>query len=106
MKNSAPIYNSSFTAVVHAIDGVRFVASAPSPEGLAAQIVGYVAERCEFVLWPRIAAQVRALIDAANHSAAIALYFAHVGERWDEERLELDGLSRPVASLNCVSHGC
>jgi hypothetical protein len=24
--------------------------------------------------------------------AAIALYFAHVGERWDDERLEFGGL--------------
>jgi hypothetical protein len=82
---------------------VRFVACAPSPEGLVAQIAGYVAERYEFMLWPRIAAQVRALIDAANPTAAIALYFAHVGERWDEERLELDGVSLPVARLNGAS---
>jgi len=106
MKNPAPTYNSTFTAVVHAVDGVRFVASAASPEHLVAQIAGYVAERCEFVLWPRIAAEVRGLIETANHSAAIALYFDHVGERWDEERLELDGLSLPIARLNCVSHGC
>src|SRR5262245_13712785 len=106
MKNSAPTCNSGFTAVVHAVDGVRFVATAASPEHLVAQIVGYVAERCEFVLWPRIAAQVRSLIDTAHHSAAIALYFDHVGDRWDEERLELDGLVLHAARLRCTSHAC
>ena len=93
MRNLAPIHKSTFTAVVHAVDGVRFIACAPSPEGLVSQIADYIAERCEFVLWPRIAAQVRGLIEVANHTAAIALYFDHVGERWDEERLELNGLS-------------
>jgi hypothetical protein len=106
MNNSAPSNNSSFTAVVHAVDGVRFVATAPSPEHLVSQIAGYVAERCEFVLWPRIAAEVRGLIETANHSAAIALYFDHVGERWDDEHLDLGGLSLPLASLNCASNGC
>jgi hypothetical protein len=44
-------------------------------------------------LWPPVAANVRALVTDDRPYAAIALYFAHVGERWDEERLELGGLA-------------
>jgi len=55
--------------------------------------VTYVRGRCDDVLWPRVAANVRALVADDRPHAAIALYFAHVGERWDEERLGLGGLS-------------
>jgi hypothetical protein len=93
MKTSTPIHQPTFTAIVHAADGVRFVASARCPDHLTAQIVDYIRERCDDVLWPSIARDVRALIDLDKPYAAIALYFAHVGERWDEEHLELGGLS-------------
>src|SRR5262245_44301839 len=93
MMSFAAVHYWNFTAVVYGPDGVRFVACARRSDQLVAQIARYIAGRCDFVLWPEIAEQVRALIEAANPYAAIALYFAHVGERWDEERLELDGLS-------------
>jgi hypothetical protein len=79
-----------FSAVVHAADGVRFAASARRAEELAAQVVGYIEDRCDEVLWPKVARRVRDLIAGRRHYAAIALYFAQVGDRWDEERLELD----------------
>ncbi len=78
------------TAVVHAADGVRFVASAPSSAALANEVAGYVASRCDDSLWPSVAAQVREFIEDGNPDAAIATYFANVGQRWDHERLELD----------------
>jgi hypothetical protein len=81
-----------FTAVVHAADGVRFVMTAHSPSLLIARVVEYIDGRCDDVLWPPIAKEVHALIAADRLYAAIATYFAHVGERWDEERLELGGL--------------
>ena len=93
MKASASVSQSSFTAIVHAADGVRFVASAQCPQHLTAQIVSYVRERCDDVLWPSVAKHVRELIEGEKPYAAIALYFAQVGERWDDERLELGGLS-------------
>lgn len=79
-----------FTAIVHAADGVRFVASAPSSTALAQELVGYVAQRCDDSLWPSAAARVRGFIDDGNPYAAIEVYFANVGQRWDHERLELD----------------
>lgn len=82
----------TLTAVVHAADGVRFVTTAHCPSALIEQVVGYVGERCDYVLWPSVASEVRALIADDKPYAAIATYFANVGERWDEERLELGGL--------------
>jgi len=76
-------------ATVHAPDGVLFVATADTPRALTAQVVGYIDGRCDHVLWPADAATVRSLIDTGEFDAAIAAYFANVGERWDAERLEV-----------------
>ena len=89
----ACVQQTQLTAIVHAADGVRFVATAKYAEHLSAQIVSYIEARCDYALWPSVAREVRGLIDAAKPYAAIAMYFSHVGERWDAERLELGGLS-------------
>jgi hypothetical protein len=86
------IRHAPLTAIVHAVDGVRFVATADRPADLVTQIIDYIRARCDYTLWPRVARDVRALIDEARPYAAIALYFARVGERWDAERLDLDGV--------------
>ena len=78
------------TAVIHAADGVRFVASEASSEALARRLANYVSERCDDSLWPPTAARVRRLIANDDLEAAIAAYFANVGERWDDEWLELE----------------
>jgi hypothetical protein len=75
---------------VHAADGIRFVASAPTGAALASQLIEYVRERCDDTLWPAAASDVRALIEADQPFAAIAKYFESVGARWDAERLELE----------------
>jgi hypothetical protein len=82
-----------FTATVHAPDGVLFEAGTDSPRALTRRVVEYIAERCDHVLWPADAAEVRALIGAGKLEVAIATYFARVGERWDAERLELGGVT-------------
>jgi hypothetical protein len=82
----------NLTAIVHAADGVRFVTTARCPSALIENVIGYVRARCDDVLWESAATEVRALIADRKPYAAIAVYFAHVGERWDEERLELGGL--------------
>src|SRR5262249_54902926 len=79
------------TAVVEAPDGVRFVHSAEQPEEIVERLAKYVSDRCEWVLWPAAATQVRALIENHESSAAIALYFEEVGDRWDDEWLALAG---------------
>ena len=84
---------ASYTATIYAPDGVLFVAETDSPRALAARVVEYIRGRCDDVLWPSAATEVRALIEEGNLEAAIGTYFFHVGERWDAERLEL---SRPA----------
>jgi hypothetical protein len=80
---------TSTTAIVHAADGVRFVAPAACPDVLFARLADYVRGRCDDVLWADAARQVRTLLDEGNLPAAITLYFARTGERWDQERLDL-----------------
>jgi hypothetical protein len=77
------------TAIVHFAGGVSFFASAACPEALAQQLALYVLQRCDHVLWPDNARQVRALLDEGSLTEAIALYFEHTGARWERERLEL-----------------
>ena len=77
------------TAIVHSADGVRFVASAAGPDVLFARLAEYVRGRCDDVLWPDAARRVRTLLDGGQLPAAITLYFARTGERWDQEWLDL-----------------
>jgi hypothetical protein len=77
------------TAVVRAADGVRFVATAADNDGVSSQLIDYIAGRCDHVLWPAPAREVRRLIAEHRHAEAIAAYFSNVGGRWDEEWLEI-----------------
>ena len=73
------------TAVVYSVDGVRLIATATSRPALIRRIADYVGQHANDRLWPQDAHLVhRALADAA-HEAAVELYFAFVGQRWDEE---------------------
>src|SRR5687768_2896705 len=74
----------TYTATIRASDGVRFTAAAATPELLTREIVAYVMSRGDYVLWPEDARRVRELIEAGEAAAAINLYFASVGDRWDE----------------------
>jgi len=76
------------TAVVRAADGVRFIATAADEDGVSSQLIDYIASRCDDVLWPASACEVRRLIAEHRHAEAIAAYFSNVGRRWDEEWLE------------------
>ena len=80
---------SLYTAEVRAPDGVRFAVRAEAPAELSEQLVKYIVERCDHVLWPADAREVRSLIDDGRYDAAIELYFDRVGDRWDEEELAL-----------------
>ena len=80
--------SASHTAVVRSADGVRLRAAAPDPASLTAQLVAYIRGRYDHTLWPAAAAEVRALLEAGRSDEAVAAYFAHVGQRWDEEHLE------------------
>lgn len=79
----------TITAIVHTPDGVRFVATGVSREAVAARIASYVRERYEDVLSADAAGEVHMMLAVGNIDAAITAYFERVGERWEEEHLEL-----------------
>jgi len=89
MPHTNALTGGGFTAVVRSADGVRFVATASDTAGRSASLVEYIRQRCDYTLWPDDARRVRAMIDDQDAEGAIATYFATVGQRWDEERLEL-----------------
>jgi hypothetical protein len=90
-------------ALVRAPDGVRFAATGGWASDVVPALAHYVGHRCQNVLWPSAAAEVRLLIDAGRPSRAIAVYFEHVGARWDEECLELYVVAPERSSAVSVS---
>jgi hypothetical protein len=77
------------TAVVYAADGVRLVATAASHPALTRRIADYVQKHASDRLWPRDAYLVHQALADAAHEVAVELYFAFVGQRWDEEWIVL-----------------
>ncbi|MGH7637483.1 MAG: hypothetical protein ACREOK_07505 [Gemmatimonadaceae bacterium] len=94
-----------FSAVVQARDGVLFEGAADSAHELVTEVAAFVRRRCVDVLWPDDAQRVCGLLDQRNPYAAIALYFARVGDRWDEEWLELSLPIRDSADATQRKHG-
>jgi len=76
-----------FVAVVHAVDGVRFTAAAPSRRELVHRVAEYVQRWGGYVLRPDHARHLRGLLARGECEAAVELYFALVGKRWDKEWL-------------------
>lgn len=89
----------AFSALVSGPDGVHFSTTAISPDARSADLAAYIRGRCDYTLWPASARSVRRLLDAGRVDDAIAMYFAEVGSRWDEERLELREVGSGPASL-------
>ena len=76
-----------YVAAVHAPDGVRFATAAATRGELVSDLAEYVRDNARVQLWPADALRVRALLHLGELEAAVAHYFARVGERWDEEWL-------------------
>jgi hypothetical protein len=76
-----------FIAVVHAIDTVHFVAASTTRGELLRQLADYTWRRGQHALWADDVARLRALLADGASEAAIAHYFAAVGQRWDAEWL-------------------
>jgi hypothetical protein len=79
------IVPAAYTGIVYALDGVRFVAAATSRGALMRRVADYVRQRAGESLWGTDARHVHELLARAAHEDAIELYFAVVGQRWDEE---------------------
>jgi hypothetical protein len=73
------------TALVYALDGVRFVAAASSRRALMRRVAEYVQRQAGEMLWEGDARRVDQLLVGAAYEEAVELYFALVGKRWDEE---------------------
>ena len=76
-----------YVAVVHAVDGVRFTTSAASRRELVHRVAEYVQRWGGYVLRPDHARHLRGLLARGEWEAAVELYFALVGKRWDKEWL-------------------
>ena len=76
-----------FVAVVHAVDGIRFVAAEPTRRELVKRLSEYVRRHGDHVLQPDHARHLRGLLARRELEAAVELYFGLVGGRWDEEWL-------------------
>ncbi len=77
-------------AVVHSADAVKLVAACVSRRGLTQRLAEYVRERAPHQLWPEDAGRLLGLLSGGDVGAAVELYFASVGERWDPEWLVVD----------------
>lgn len=76
-------------AVVHSPDGIRFVTTGRSRDAVVARLAVYVRDRCPDMLSPAAGHRVGDLLATGQLHAAVRMYFAHVGERWDDEFLAL-----------------
>jgi hypothetical protein len=76
-----------FLAIVHADDGVRFMAATGFRRELVHRVADYVRERCDDMLSPEHACHLHGLLVRRETEAAVELYFAVVGSRWDKEWL-------------------
>jgi len=74
-------------AVVHTADAVRLVATAASRGELVRRLAGHVRRCGPDELWAGDWARARALLGGGELEAAVAHYFAKVGQRWDKEWL-------------------
>jgi hypothetical protein len=97
-----------FVAIVHADDGVRFTATADSRRALVHRVAEYVHQWGGYMLHPEHARHLRSLLVRGESEAAVELYFALVGKRWDKEWLvtavvPMEAHREPVAVLGEVA---
>ena len=85
-----------FLAVVHADDGVRFMTVASSRRDLIHRVAEYVRKWGGYLLRPDHARHLRSLLLRGESEAAVELYFALVGKRWDKEWLVTAVVSKDV----------
>jgi hypothetical protein len=88
--------------VVHAADGIRFVALAADRHGLSEQVARYVADRAASVLWRREAASVLRALSAGDAEGAVERYFSAVGGRWDAESVTIAEVDESGATALAV----
>lgn len=63
------------------------LAAETNAEAMMEPLVGFVERSASAMLWPRDATEVHSLLASGRSEAAIDLYFAKVGDRWDCQQL-------------------
>ena len=86
----APGEGRVYVGVVHAADGVRFVAAGASRAALGVRLAEYVQRQAFARLESHDAVSLHRLLERGETEAAIERYFASVAKRWDEEWLYTD----------------
>lgn len=79
-------------AAVYGVDRVNLLAVAASRSGLYAKLGAYVQRQADLQLYPEEARRVQRLLETGQSEAAVRLYFASVGKRWDPEWLITDAV--------------
>jgi len=77
-------------AAVYALDGIRFLTAAPSAQELVERVALHVKQSADTLLSPEDAAHVLCLLEEGKQHAAVDLYFARVGLRWEREVLRTE----------------
>lgn len=78
------------------VGAIRFVTAASSRAGLSKRLAAYLRRRAGDRLWASDARRLRWLCAAKQFDGAVELYFASVGERWDEEWLLIEQFAKEV----------
>lgn len=92
-----PLSTVIHVAVVVSGDGVVFGASTHSRRTLIEELSAFVRRSADVQLWPESAQCVHSLLDSRELERAVELYFARVGERWDEQRLVVTSVGTPAS---------
>jgi hypothetical protein len=82
--------------IVHAADGIRFIALGPTREVMVRRLADYVREHAPHHLGPENAGRIAGLLSGGAWEVAVGLYFATVGSQWDEEWLHTQSISIPM----------
>jgi hypothetical protein len=90
-------------ALVWATDGLRFLTMGPSRASILPALSMYVREQAHLKLWPEDALRVDQLMAGGALDVAIDLYFAAVGERWDEEWLQAEEIDLATNTTEAIT---
>jgi len=88
--DKSPDSQKMHVATVLCVGEVRLVTAATSRHALERNLADHVRKNARHQLLPQAADKVYRLLDNNRFDRAIEIYFASVGERWDEERLVIN----------------
>jgi len=88
--DKSPHSKKMHVATVLCAGEVRLLTAAISRQDLDRNLADHVRKSARHQLLPQAADKVYRLLESNRFDRAIEIYFASVGERWDEERLVIN----------------